>query len=89
MRTNIVIDDKLMAAAMEAGGFATKREAVEEGLRILARRKVYQGLLALGGQLTWAGDDDADWTKIAAPKTKPQRGVARNKKPAARRTVAV
>ena len=32
MRTNIDIDDELMARAMEAGGFKTKREAVEEGL---------------------------------------------------------
>ena len=33
MRTNIVIDDDLMEAAMKAGGFKTKRDAVEEGLR--------------------------------------------------------
>lgn len=62
MRTNIVIDDKLMAAAMEAGGFNTKKEAVEEGLRLLARRKAYRRLLALGGQLQWAGADSAEWT---------------------------
>ncbi len=66
MRTNIVIDDQLMAAAMEAGGFATKKEAVEEGLRLLARRKAYQQLLALGGQLQWAGDDSADWTTASS-----------------------
>ena len=41
MRTNIDIDDDLMAAAMAAGGFKTKREAVEEGLRLVSRRKVY------------------------------------------------
>lgn len=66
MRTNIVIDDKLMAAAMKAGGFATKKEAVEEGLRLLARRKVHQDLLALGGKLQWAGDDSVDWATIPA-----------------------
>ncbi len=66
MRTNIVIDDKLMAAAMEAGGFSTKKEAVEEGLRLLARRKAYRELLALGGQLQWAGDDSADWRTNSA-----------------------
>ncbi len=66
MRTNIVIDDKLMAAAMEAGGFSTKKEAVEEGLRLLARRKAYQQLLALGGQLQWAGDDSVDWRTTPA-----------------------
>ena len=34
MRTNIVIDDELMADALKATGLRTKREAVEEGLRL-------------------------------------------------------
>jgi Arc/MetJ family transcription regulator len=62
MRTNIDINDDLMAAAMAAGGFKTKREAVEEGLRLLSRRKVYEGLLALRGQLQW-DDSEAGWTR--------------------------
>src|ERR1035438_2448547 len=33
MRTNIVIDDKLMRDTLRATGLKTKREAVEEGLR--------------------------------------------------------
>ncbi len=65
MRTNIDIDDQLMAAAMEAGGFSTKREAVEEGLRLLRRRKVYEGLLALRGQLQW-DDSDGGWAQTPA-----------------------
>jgi Arc/MetJ family transcription regulator len=64
MRTNIDIDDDLMAAAMAAGGFKTKREAVEEGLRLLSRRKVYEGLLALRGKLQW-DDSDAGWASAA------------------------
>ena len=60
MRTNIEIDDTLMADAMEAGGFKTKKEAVEEGLRLVRRRKVYDGLLALRGKLQW-DDSDAVW----------------------------
>jgi antitoxin ParD1/3/4 len=63
MRTNIEIDDKLMEAAMAAGGFKTKREAVEEGLRLVARRKVYDGLRALRGKLHW-DDSDEGWTKV-------------------------
>lgn len=63
MRTNIEIDDKLMAAAMAAGGFKTKREAVEEGLRLVARRRVYDGLLALRGKLHW-DDSDEGWAKV-------------------------
>jgi Arc/MetJ family transcription regulator len=63
MRTNIEIDDKLMADAMEAGGHKTKREAVEAGLRLVARRKVYDGLLALRGKLHW-DDSDEGWAKV-------------------------
>lgn len=53
MRTNIDIDDELMAAAMAAGGFKTKKAAVEEGLRLLCRRAAYRDLLALRGKLHW------------------------------------
>lgn len=63
MRTNIVIDDALMAAAMKAGGYKTKRDAVEEGLRLVARRAVYQNLRALRGKLHW--DVDGDWSATA------------------------
>ena len=37
MRTNIVIDDQLMADAMRASGAKTKKEAVEEALRTMIR----------------------------------------------------
>jgi antitoxin ParD1/3/4 len=65
MRTNIVIDDKLMAAAMAAGGFKTKREAVEEGLRLIARRRAYDALLQARGTLHW-DDSDAAWAQAAS-----------------------
>ena len=61
MRTNIVIDDKLMAQAMKAGDFKTKKDAVEEGLRLLARRAGYQNLRALRGKLHWSLN--GDWTQ--------------------------
>ena len=61
MRTNIVIDDQLMQAAMSAGNFKTKKDAVEEGLRLLARRKVYQNVRALRGKIHWSLD--GDWTQ--------------------------
>lgn len=53
MRTNIEIDDELMEAAMRAGPFKTKKEAVEEGLKLLRRRAAYRDLLALRGKLHW------------------------------------
>lgn len=59
MRTNIEIDDKLLSAAMRAGGFRTKRATVEEGLRLLARKKAYRAILALRGKIHWEGDPDA------------------------------
>ena len=66
MRTNIEIDDDLMAAAMAAGGFKTKKEAVEEGLRLVRRRQIYNGLLALRGKLQW-DDSDAAWAQARTP----------------------
>lgn len=56
MRTNIVIDDKLMAEALKASGLPTKREAVEQGLRLLVRREQQQAIRKLRGKLQW--DDD-------------------------------
>jgi Arc/MetJ family transcription regulator len=65
MRTNIEIDDKLMEAAMAAGNFKTKREAVEEGLRMIKRRKAYAALLAAQGTLHW-DDSDEGWAQWRA-----------------------
>lgn len=38
-RTNIDIDDELMAAAMKATGLKTKKAVVEEGLRGIAKEQ--------------------------------------------------
>lgn len=65
MRTNIEIDDILMQAAMAAGNFKTKREAVEEGLRMIKRRKAYDALLAARGTLHWDDSDEA-WAQCRA-----------------------
>ena len=67
MRTNIVIDDQLMADAMAAGGFKTKKEAVEEGLRLIKRRKAYAAIRAARGTLHWDDSDEA-WAKYRAEK---------------------
>jgi Arc/MetJ family transcription regulator len=65
MRTNIEIDDKLMEAVMATGKFKTKREAVEEGLRMIKRRKAYDALLAARGTLHW-DDSDEGWAQRRA-----------------------
>ncbi len=59
MRTNIVIDDALMADALKVTGARTKREAVELGLRTLIRIGRQEGLRRLRGKLPWEGDLDA------------------------------
>lgn len=59
MRTNIVIDDALMAEAMKATGAATKKEAVELGLKALVRLRRQAGIRAFRGKLGWRGDLDA------------------------------
>jgi Arc/MetJ family transcription regulator len=59
MRTNIVIDDKLMADVLRATGLGTKREAVELGLRTLLRLRRQAELRRLRGKLAWQGDLDA------------------------------
>lgn len=56
MRTNIVIDDKLMRDTLRATGLKTKREAVEEGLRTLLRLKRQAEIRSLRGKLDWKGD---------------------------------
>ncbi|MCB1689925.1 MAG: type II toxin-antitoxin system VapB family antitoxin [Halioglobus sp.] len=58
MRTNIVIDDQLMADALKATGFNTKKEAVEEGLKLLIRRNKQQEIRKLKGKLKWEGNLD-------------------------------
>jgi antitoxin ParD1/3/4 len=62
MRTNIEIDDHLMAEAMKAGPFKTKRDAVEAGLKLLARQAAYREILKWEGRLKWEGDESIDWT---------------------------
>ncbi|MGD0364553.1 MAG: type II toxin-antitoxin system VapB family antitoxin [Bryobacteraceae bacterium] len=56
MRTNIVIDDKLMREALRATGLKTKRETVDEALRTLVRLRRQDGIRRLRGKLNWQGD---------------------------------
>lgn len=59
MRTNIVIDDKLMKDALRFSGAKTKREAVELGLRTLVQLGRQAQARQLRGKLAWEGDLDA------------------------------
>jgi Arc/MetJ family transcription regulator len=59
MRTNIVIDDKLMKDALRASGASTKKDAVERGLRMLVRLNKQAEIRKFRGKLRWEGDLDA------------------------------
>ena len=58
LRTNIVIDDKLIAEAIKVTGAATKREAVELGLKALVQLKRQEQIRGLRGKLKWKDDLD-------------------------------
>ncbi|MHB1158095.1 MAG: type II toxin-antitoxin system VapB family antitoxin [Phycisphaerales bacterium] len=59
MRTNIVIDDKLMKDALAATGLETKREAVDLGLRTLLRLHRQENIRRYRGKLKWRGNLNA------------------------------
>lgn len=60
MRTNIDIDEKLLATAMSAAGTKTKKDTVHEALELLVRiRKGQTAIRALRGKIDWEGDLDA------------------------------
>ncbi|MEX0610138.1 MAG: type II toxin-antitoxin system VapB family antitoxin [Balneolaceae bacterium] len=56
MRTNVVIDDELMDEALKVSGLKTKKDAVEEGLKLLVQRKKQEKIKELRGKLDWKGD---------------------------------
>lgn len=58
MRTNIVIDDELMENAFKATGLKTKKDVVEQGLKLLVKRNAQQGIRKLKGKVKWEGDLD-------------------------------
>jgi Arc/MetJ family transcription regulator len=58
MRTNIVIDDELMANVLKLTGLRTKREVVELGLKTLIKLKKQEKIRQFRGKLRWQGNLD-------------------------------
>jgi len=56
MRTNIVLDDKLVKRAQKLTGIKTKREVVHEALRTLILLQEQAEIRNLRGTLKWEGD---------------------------------
>ena len=58
MRTNIVIDDGLMAEAMKISHLKTKKAVIEKGLQLLIQVKRQEDIRQLKGKLKWEGNLD-------------------------------
>jgi Arc/MetJ family transcription regulator len=56
MRTNIVLDDKLIERAQKLTGIKTKREVVDEALRTLILLREQGSIRTVRGKLKWEGD---------------------------------
>jgi Arc/MetJ family transcription regulator len=55
MRTNIVIDEALIQDVLKETGFKTKREAVEQGLKLLLKLARQARIREFRGKLHWEG----------------------------------
>ncbi|MBA7562844.1 hypothetical protein ES708_04497 [subsurface metagenome] len=58
MRTNVVIDDDLMESALKMSGLRTKKDVIEEGLRLLVQVKGQKEIKGFRGKLKWTGSLD-------------------------------
>lgn len=56
MRTNIVLDDKLVERAQKLTGIKTKRDVVQEALRTLILLYEQAEIRNLRGRLKWEGN---------------------------------
>ncbi len=58
MRTNVVIDDDLMESALKVSGLRTKKDTIEEGLKLLVQVKGQKEIKGFRGKLKWTGSLD-------------------------------
>lgn len=56
MRTNVVIDDRLMSRALRSSGYHTKRAVIESGLKLLVQVNSQQKLRSLKGKISLDGN---------------------------------
>jgi Arc/MetJ family transcription regulator len=59
VRTNIVINPELMAEALRLSGASTKRQVVEDSLRLLIQVKRQERIRKVRGKLRWTGNLEA------------------------------
>jgi len=56
IRTNIVLDERLVQAGLKVTGFKTRRKLVDYALRELLRHEDQMKLLELRGKINWEGN---------------------------------
>nr|ABL97516.1 hypothetical protein HOT0_07D09.0004 [uncultured marine bacterium HOT0_07D09] len=56
MKTNIIIDEQLIANALKVTGLKTKKEVIEMGLKTLIDLKKQEQIKQFKGNLKWEGD---------------------------------
>jgi len=56
MRTNIVVDDNLMAEALKLSNIKTKKDVVDKALKLLVQVKKQETIRELRGKLKWEGN---------------------------------
>jgi Arc/MetJ family transcription regulator len=58
MRTNVVVNDDLMKSALKVSGLKTKKDAIEEGLKLLVQVRGRKEIKGFRGKLKWSGSLD-------------------------------
>ena len=58
-RTNVVLDDSLVAKCQKATGIKTRRGLIDHALHEMLRHKNQRKILELQGKVEWEGDLDA------------------------------
>ena len=61
-RTNVVLDDTLVASCQRATGIKTRRALIDHALHELLRHKRQKKILELKGAIKWEGDLE-EWRK--------------------------
>jgi Arc/MetJ family transcription regulator len=58
MRTNVVVNDDLIKSALKVSGLKTKKDAIEEGLKLLVQVRGRKEIKGFRGKLKWSGSLD-------------------------------
>ena len=78
MRTNIVLDDDLMAEASRLSGIKTQKDLVAEALRVFIASKKRKNLLDLRGKIELAPDYDYKALRTGNPLQRPSASQSRS-----------